>query len=51
MEKQNKQNIDAKAAELREKLKDESLDKCKVEGGVLVTELYENPSSSGGGGK
>jgi len=28
-----KQNVDAKAAELREKLEDEALDKCKVEGG------------------
>jgi len=29
-----KQNVDAKAAEVREKLEDESLDKCKVTGGI-----------------
>jgi len=33
MENQNKKNVDAKAAELREKLNDEALDKCKVTGG------------------
>jgi len=45
MEDQNKQYIDAKAAEIREKLKDESLDKCKVEGGIVKDYLNE------GGGK
>jgi len=37
-----KQNVDAKAAAVREKLKDESLDKCKVEGGCLD---YNPPNS------
>jgi len=50
MEKQNKQNVDAKAAAVREKLKDESLDKSKVTGGSLTYGGNDN-SSSGGGGK
>jgi len=45
-----KQNVDAKAAELREKLKDESLDKCKVEGGI-VKDYTTNQSTGGGKGK
>ncbi len=44
-----KQNVDAKAAELREKLEDESLDKCKVEGGMKKAHKYHTTSSSGGG--
>jgi len=44
-----KQNVDAKAAEVREKLKDESLDKCKVEGGIVKD--YSNEYQSPGSGK
>jgi len=49
MEKQNKQNVDAKAAELREKLNDESLDKCGVAGGWTPAVKNKNFSSGGGG--
>jgi len=45
----SKENVDAKAAELREKLKDESLDKCKVEGSSLTFDQTPDTSSSGGG--
>jgi len=46
-----KQNVDAKAAELREKLKDESLDKCRVAGGHDGYQQDNSDFSSGGGGK
>ncbi len=39
-----KQNVDAKAAELREKLKDESLDKSEIEGGNAYPLVYQSPS-------
>jgi len=33
----SKENVDAKAAEVREKLEDETLDKCGVAGGKCST--------------
>jgi len=44
-----KQNVDAKAAAVREKLEDESLDKCKVEGGKTKSNKYHTQYSSGSG--
>jgi len=44
-----KQNVDAKAAEVREKLEDESLDKCKVAGGMKKAHKYNTTSSSSSG--
>jgi len=42
----SKENIDAKAAELREKLKDETLDKCGVAGGSAGAMDTEGPSKN-----
>jgi len=42
-----KQDVDAKAAELREKLNDESLDKCKVAGGGAGAMDTEGPAKNG----